>query len=88
MRLPGACQCNVHPCAERNWPFVYSMDSDSAQLGPSQANLNFCAFDYVYCSRSAITSKVESSYHGKRAGAECAGEESIRENTLIYISRG
>ena len=36
-----------HACTEQ---FVHSIDSDSAQLGPSQANLNFCAFDYVYCS--------------------------------------
>ena len=63
----------------RTEPFVYSMDSDSAQVGPSQVNLNFYAFSY--CS---ITSRVESSqrHYGKHADAECAGEESMKEKTI------
>ena len=44
-----------------------TIDSDSAQLGPSQTYLNICTFGY--CSRSIITSRVKSSqrHHGKHA---------------------
>ena len=71
----------LYPRTERSWPFVYSMhmDLDSAQVGRSQVNLNFYAFNY--CS---ITSRVESSqrHHGRHADAECAGEELKKEKTI------
>ena len=71
-------KAGLYPRTERSWPFVYSTDSDSAQVGRSQVNLNFYAFNY--CS---ITLRVESSqrHHGRHADAECAGEELIKEKT-------
>ena len=48
-------KAGLYPHTERSWPFVYSMDSDSAQVGPSQ--VDFYAFNSVRSLRGSSLRK-------------------------------